>query len=109
MAISLASLKQTTSLTPPRILIHGVAGVGKTTFAAKSDRPVIIATEEGLGTLADARRQAGRGRAPAHPKGRQTPTTGTRSYAVSLSSQIQGPPDRSERALLTHSAPTSGV
>ena len=52
MAISLASLKQTTSLTPPRILIHGVAGVGKTTFAAKSDRPVIIATEEGLGTLA---------------------------------------------------------
>ena len=51
MAISLASLRQTTSLTPPRILIHGVAGVGKTTFAAKSDRPVIIATEEGLGTL----------------------------------------------------------
>ena len=51
MAISLASLKQTTTLTPPRILIHGVAGVGKTTFAAKSDRPVIVATEEGLGTL----------------------------------------------------------
>ena len=51
MAISLASLRQTTTLTPPRILIHGVAGVGKTTFAAKSDRPVIIATEEGLGTL----------------------------------------------------------
>jgi hypothetical protein len=51
MAISLASLKQTTSLTPPRMLIHGVAGVGKTTYAASSDRPVIIATEEGLGTL----------------------------------------------------------
>ena len=51
MAISLASLRQTTTLTPPRILIHGVAGVGKTTFAAKSDRPVIVATEEGLGTL----------------------------------------------------------
>jgi hypothetical protein len=51
MAISLASLKQTTTLTPPRILIHGVAGVGKTTFAASADRPVIIATEEGLGTL----------------------------------------------------------
>ena len=51
MAISLASLKRTTSHTPPRILIHGVAGVGKTTFAASADRPVIIATEEGLGTL----------------------------------------------------------
>ena len=51
MAISLASLRQTTTLTLPRILIHGVAGVGKTTFAAKSDRLVIVATEEGLGTL----------------------------------------------------------
>jgi hypothetical protein len=45
-------LKQTTTLTPPRILIHGVAGVGKTNhLQAKSDRPVIIATDEGLGTL----------------------------------------------------------
>ena len=51
MAISLASLKRSTSLSPPRILTHGVAGVGKTTFAAASDRPVIIATEDGLGTL----------------------------------------------------------
>ena len=52
MAISLASLRQATALTSPRILIHGVAGVGKTTFAAESDRPVVVATEEGLGTLA---------------------------------------------------------
>ena len=29
MAISLASLKCSTMLKPPRILIHGVAGVGK--------------------------------------------------------------------------------
>ena len=38
-------------LKPPRILTHGVAGVGKTTFAAASPRPVILRTEDGLGTL----------------------------------------------------------
>ena len=36
MAISLASLQRSTALMPPRILLHGVAGVGKTTFAAKA-------------------------------------------------------------------------
>ena len=51
MAISLASLRQATSLTPPRMLIHGVAGVGKSTFAANADNPVVIATEDGLGML----------------------------------------------------------
>jgi len=51
MAISLASLKETSALLPPRLLAHGVAGIGKTTFAAKSDRPVFLLTEDGLGTL----------------------------------------------------------
>lgn len=51
MAISLASLKRTTALSSPRILVHGVAGVGKTTFAAGSDQPVILPTEDGLGML----------------------------------------------------------
>ena len=51
MAISLASLRMTSALTPPRILIHGVAGVGKSTFAADADRPVFIMTEDGLGKL----------------------------------------------------------
>jgi hypothetical protein len=51
MAISLASLRQATSLTPPRMLIHGVAGVGKSTFAANADDPVVVATEDGLGML----------------------------------------------------------
>ena len=51
MAISLASLKRTTALAAPRILIHGVAGVGKTTFAAGAPKPVFIQTEDGLGTL----------------------------------------------------------
>ena len=51
MAISLASLHRTTALQPPRILMHGVAGVGKSTFAAKADAPVFIMTEDGLGKL----------------------------------------------------------
>ena len=51
MAISLASLKTSTHLTPPAIIAHGVAGVGKTTFAAGSNKPVAVCTEDGLGTL----------------------------------------------------------
>lgn len=51
MAISLASLKRATALAAPRVLIHGVAGVGKTTFAAGAPNPVFILTEDGLGTL----------------------------------------------------------
>ena len=51
MAISLASLNRTAALKPPRILVHGVHGVGKTTFAADAPEPVFILTEDGLGTL----------------------------------------------------------
>jgi hypothetical protein len=52
MAIDIASiLRSTTALSAPRILIHGVAGVGKTTFAAAAPKPVFIQTEDGLGTL----------------------------------------------------------
>lgn len=39
MAISLASLQTSSKLRPPRILMHGVHGVGKTTFAAGADAP----------------------------------------------------------------------
>ena len=51
MAISLQQLNRASSPKPPRILIHGVAGVGKTTFAAHAQQPVVIQTEDGLGTL----------------------------------------------------------
>jgi len=51
MAITLAQLTRAASPKPPRILIHGVAGVGKTTFAAEANSPVFIQTEDGLGTL----------------------------------------------------------
>jgi hypothetical protein len=32
-------------------LVHGVAGVGKTTFTAEANHPVFVQTEDGLGTL----------------------------------------------------------
>jgi hypothetical protein len=51
MAISLASLRNSTSLTPPRLLTYGVAGVGKTLFATSAPRPAVIQTEDGLGTI----------------------------------------------------------
>jgi hypothetical protein len=51
MAISLASLRSSTSLTPPRLLIYGVAGIGKTLCATSAPRPVVIQTEDGLGTI----------------------------------------------------------
>ena len=52
MSISLGSLNRTTVLKPPRILVYGVHGVGKTTFAAGAPDPVFVVTEDGLGTLA---------------------------------------------------------
>jgi len=51
MAISLQQLNRVSVPKPPRILIHGVAGVGKTTLAAHAQNPVFIQTEDGLGTL----------------------------------------------------------
>jgi hypothetical protein len=38
-------------LRPPRILIHGGPGIGKSTFAASASRPLFVLTEDGLGTL----------------------------------------------------------
>lgn len=36
---------------PPRILIYGPQGIGKSTFIDKSMNPVVIPTEDGLGNL----------------------------------------------------------
>lgn len=52
MAISLASISKTQRASqPPRIVIHGVQGVGKSTFAASAYRPIFLPFEDGLSGL----------------------------------------------------------
>lgn len=51
MALSLNSLKKTGVARPPRVVLYGVQGIGKSTFAAKAPNPVFIQTEEGLDAI----------------------------------------------------------
>ncbi|WP_435018470.1 ATP-binding protein [Tundrisphaera sp. TA3] len=51
MAISLASIKRGASATPPRILIYGVQGIGKTSFGSSAPDPIFLPTEDGLGVI----------------------------------------------------------
>ena len=48
MAVSLKSLNSSTSIKPPRILIYGVPGVGKSCLGIQAPKPVFILTEDGL-------------------------------------------------------------
>lgn len=52
MAFDLKSIKKNTSFAAPRVLVYGVEGIGKSTFAAGAPSPVFIQTEDGLGSLA---------------------------------------------------------
>lgn len=45
MAISLASLKSSKSNHPPKLLLYGVDGVGKTSLAAEFPNPIYLPTE----------------------------------------------------------------
>ena len=47
MAISLADLRLVKADLPPRIIIYGVHGIGKTTLAAEAPNPVFLQIEEG--------------------------------------------------------------
>jgi len=51
MAIDLNSLRRGSVLTPPRLLIYGTHGVGKTTLACGAPDPVLIQTEDGRGLI----------------------------------------------------------
>lgn len=47
----LASLQRGPVAKPPRILIYGVQGVGKSTFCNGAPNPIFITTEDGLGSI----------------------------------------------------------
>ena len=51
MAISLKSLRKTGVARPPRLVVYGTHGIGKSTFAAQAPNPVFIQTEEGLDAI----------------------------------------------------------
>lgn len=52
MAISLSSISRTTrNSLPPRVVVHGDGGVGKSTFAAGAYKPVFLPFEDGLSGL----------------------------------------------------------
>ena len=51
MAISLASIKRNNQPKPPRLLVYGPHGVGKTTLAAEAPNPIFLQTEDGLGQI----------------------------------------------------------
>jgi len=47
MAISMANLRRVTATEPPRVLIYGPAGLGKTTLASEFPAPVFLQVENG--------------------------------------------------------------
>lgn len=51
MALDLKSIQKGASHLPPRILIYGVQGIGKSTLGADAPKPIFILTEDGLGLL----------------------------------------------------------
>ena len=51
MAINLKAIKRNKDILPPRIMLYGPHGLGKTTFGAGAPAPIFILTEDGLGQL----------------------------------------------------------
>lgn len=51
MAFNLKSIRRNDAIAAPRVVIYGVEGIGKSTFAAGAPKPIFICTEDGLGSL----------------------------------------------------------
>lgn len=49
--MDLSQVKKGGTMKPPRVLIYGPAGIGKTTFGAEAPRPIFLPIEDGLGKL----------------------------------------------------------
>lgn len=53
--MTLANVKTGKSAQPPRVLIYGAEGCGKSTFAANAPNPIFICAEDGVAQLGPAR------------------------------------------------------
>jgi len=51
MALSLKDISQGATSTPPRMIVYGVEGIGKTSLAAAAPDAIFIQTEDGLGVI----------------------------------------------------------
>ncbi len=51
MAISLANIVRGQRLKPPRVVLYGVGGIGKTMFASQAPSPIFLFTDEGQGKM----------------------------------------------------------
>lgn len=51
MTVSLTDVQSGTRAAPPRILVYGIEGIGKSTFASKFPKPIFIQTEDGLDNI----------------------------------------------------------
>lgn len=51
MAFDLKSISRNDTISSPRLMVYGVEGIGKSTFAAGAPDPIFILTEDGLGSL----------------------------------------------------------
>lgn len=51
MAYNLNSIKRGVQLKPPRIVVYGTHGVGKTSFAAGAQSPILLPFEDGQGLI----------------------------------------------------------
>lgn len=47
----LANIQRGRAPTPPRILVYGTEGIGKSTFASEAPKPVFVQTEDGLAQI----------------------------------------------------------
>ncbi len=55
MAIDLSALKARKTPMPPRILVHGSEGIGKSTFFSEAPSPIYLQLEDGINQLEVAR------------------------------------------------------
>lgn len=51
MSFNLSSISTGPNITPPRLVVYGPHGLGKTTLIAEAPSPILLPTEDGKGTL----------------------------------------------------------